>query len=358
MVRRLLLLNGLCALAIPIHHAAAYGLQAMFQWTDRYQDVAVPNYDQLWSLPFHVLMTTRHLMAFAVPGFLLVSGFYVAFMAGRSHATVSLGSLLPRMKILLIPFLIWTTLRFVMLYQVPTSLNGFLDTYFYIPLLFQFFLISPWLVLLAKRNWKLFLGGAGLLHLLILGLRYCGVFGFPLPGLQWFLELPRWLFFLHPLWFPMGLAIGLNSETFQQWLMQTRRFLLPLSGVLAVSILLEYQFVTYLTGRDWLGSTFGGFSRQLYGLSIILCILSFDLTFLKTSQFITRLSRDSLGIYLVNVPSIYFVAVAMYYLAPNLLGHQLTYFALLAAVGLAGPLTLMSLVKGTPARPAYRYLFG
>ncbi len=39
MVNRLLLLNGLAAIMVAFHHAAAYGFNAMFRWTDRYLPV-------------------------------------------------------------------------------------------------------------------------------------------------------------------------------------------------------------------------------------------------------------------------------------------------------------------------------
>ena len=65
---------------VPLHHSTAYGLQAMFEWTNRYRDVAVPNFDQLGTLPYYVLMFARQFDAFGVPAFLFVSGFFIAFM--------------------------------------------------------------------------------------------------------------------------------------------------------------------------------------------------------------------------------------------------------------------------------------
>ena len=65
---------------IPIHHATAYGLQAMFMWTDRYRDVAVPNYDMLGSLSFYVTIIVRQLDVYSVPAFLFISGYFIAFM--------------------------------------------------------------------------------------------------------------------------------------------------------------------------------------------------------------------------------------------------------------------------------------
>ena len=37
--KRLLWLNGIAIIAVAMHHAAAFSLQAMFEWTDRYMTV-------------------------------------------------------------------------------------------------------------------------------------------------------------------------------------------------------------------------------------------------------------------------------------------------------------------------------
>jgi len=194
MTRRLLILNGLAALMIPLHHAAAYGLQAMFLWTDRYRPVEVPNYDQLGSFAYYALMISRELHSFAVPAFMFVSGFFIAFMGKRSAEKLKWNMGLPRIKALLPPLILWTVFRFILVPQEPT-VDQVLGTYWFIVLLIQYYLLSPWLVALAKTRWRLLLIGSALIQLVAQGLRYPHFLGIDVPGLDLMLKLtPLWSF--------------------------------------------------------------------------------------------------------------------------------------------------------------------
>ena len=96
MITRLLILNGLAALGVVVHHAAAYGFLAMFSWTNRYLPVEVPNYDQLDSAAFYITQLIRQADAFTIPSFLFVSGFFVAFLAKGKEGRVRLRQVWPR----------------------------------------------------------------------------------------------------------------------------------------------------------------------------------------------------------------------------------------------------------------------
>jgi peptidoglycan/LPS O-acetylase OafA/YrhL len=358
--RRLLFLNGLAILTIPIHHAGAYGLQAMFFWTDRYRPVSVPNYDLLGSIPFYITMIVRQLDTFSVPAFLFISGFFIAFMAKGKEKTLTWQMVLPRVKVLLIPFIIWTIIRYALLRHVPTSVDEVLDPYHFIPILIQFYLISPLLVPMARNRWKLLLIVAAVLHLSIHTLRYLSGLDVILPGQELILSLtPRWFFLgQQPFWFPFGLVFGLHLQQHSQQLARMKWQLLAATIISAILMVAEYQIGDYLNGLTWVGPSFSGLTKNFYIFFFILLILAINESSFPRSKDISNLGAKSLGIYMGNIPAIYVTAVLMYHFTPWALGSQLLYQTILAIAGLGGPLLLMWLVRQTPLRAGYRYLFG
>ena len=76
------------------------------------------------------------------------------------------------------------------------------------------------------------------------------------------------------------------------------------------------------------------------------------------SPTLVDLGTTSFGIYLVHGIAMEYAARGTYHLAPWLLARTPLFLALVIGVGLAAPLALMALVKRSPARSAYPYIFG
>jgi probable poly-beta-1,6-N-acetyl-D-glucosamine export protein len=359
LIRRLLFLHGIAILMVPLHHASAYGLQAMYLWTDRYRDVTVPNFDMIGTMPYLITTVIRQLDTFAVPAFFFISGFYITFLGRSENSKFSLKAVLPRIKVLIIPFVLWTILRFVLIMRPPTSLDEILNPYFFIPMLIQFYILSPMLLRVAQKNWKLLIYTAAVLHIIIVSVRYPQLIGINFLGEEFTLNIfPLWLFLAQPFWFPLGIVTGLHIERIKEPLFRLRWVLLTGSIVLGIIAVGEYLYFDHLIGEDWIGPTFGGLSRSLYIFAIIFCIIAFDNTIFPLTKRIAYVGSRSLGIYLANIPFIYVIAVLMYYFTPQILGNQLVYQSILFLAGLAGPLLLMELILRTPIRKGYRYLFG
>jgi peptidoglycan/LPS O-acetylase OafA/YrhL len=360
MTRRLLVLNGLAILMIPIYHAAAYGLQAMFEWTDRYRAVTVPNYDQLGSFSYYFLMTTRSVEVFAVPAFLFVSAFFVAFLARGNDYKVTWDMVLPRIKVLLAPFVVWTIIRYALLLRVPESLYDVLRPYWFIVFLIQGYLLSPLLVPLAKNHWKSLLIGAGLLQLGAQGLRYFHFLGIDFAGLDLLLRLtPMWFFPFQILNFSIGIVAGVHLLKFKKWVTGARWWLLAIVVGSAILALVEYAVLDDLNGPEWLGPQFTGFFTSIYASTFSLCFLAFENFKLPFSKQFSTLGTKSLGIYLGNIPAIYVAAVLLYEFLPWTLEYQIIYQPALIVAGLGVPLLLMDLMKRISSmRWAYAYVFG
>ena len=357
MTKRLLLLNGLAVLMIPFHHASAFGLQALFDWTNRYRPVSVPNYDQIGSVSYYALIFIRQIDAYAIPAFLFVSGFFIAFMSRGKNLT--LDSVLPRIKVLMIPLVIWTVIRFALLRQMPSSVFDVFDTYYFLVLLIQFYLLSIFLVPWTRKNWVAVLILTAAIQLVSESPLYFQTIGMSFPGMGFIgLFTPRWLAPSRILYFTLGLVAGIHMNKFKAWLERSKWVLL---GVMIGSLVLtfvEYWLLTIVSGQAWVGPNNPGIARIVYATTFSLCFLAFSDLKLPYEKVIEDLGSKSLGIYLVNLPMMYIAAVLMYKFTPMLLGNMLVYMLVLMTVGIGTPLIFMEIVRRTPARVGYRYLFG
>jgi probable poly-beta-1,6-N-acetyl-D-glucosamine export protein len=357
MTKRLLLLNGLAVLMVPLHHATAFGLQAMFEWTYRYQSVTVPNYDQLGSLAYIITMAIRQLDAFAIPAFLFVSGFFLAFIARGKELKFS--AITPRIKVLLIPLFIWLAIRFIVLRRPPGSIYEVLDTYYYLVLLIQYYVLALLIVPAAKKNWKLVLLVTFLIQIIAESPLYFRTIGIEFSGLSYIgLLTPRWFFPSRIFYFSLGVVAGLHLPLFKTWVEKYKWVLLGTLIASAILSFVEYSYLGSLSEKTWIGANNPGFARLIYATTFSLCFLGFSEVTLPFSKGIEYLGSRSLGIYLVNVPVMYILAVFLFQFTPQVLGIQWVYQPLLVIVGIGVPVLLMEIVRRSPLRKGYRYLFG
>jgi hypothetical protein len=281
-------------------------------------------------------------------------------MAKGEKSNLTWGMVIPRVKILLIPFLLWTGLRFVMWRRLPDNLDEVLSPYAFVPLLIQFYLVSPLLIPVAKNRWKLFLILAAIIHLGVQAVRYLNGLGVTFPGQAQILSLTPWWFILgqQPLWFPLGLVASLHLPEFKAWLDRYPRVFLIGTIVFGVMSILEFQLVEYLNGEQMLEFSFGGFTRTFFIFFFLIWFMTLDERRIPFSKTLSTIAPRSLGIYLANIPAIYVTALLMYQFTPLLLGSQFFYIGILFLVGLLIPLLVMEVTRRTPARRVYRYIFG
>ena len=149
-----MLLNGLAILAVVLNHASGWGYTAMVYWADRYRPVISPNFDQVWGFGFYGLIIISQLTLFSVPAFLFVAGFFIAYASRADPRGLSWKTVQSRITKLLIPYLIWSVFIFaenalqgrvlsVADYVLQLITGGATGAYFFVPVLFQFYLLSP-----------------------------------------------------------------------------------------------------------------------------------------------------------------------------------------------------------------------
>jgi peptidoglycan/LPS O-acetylase OafA/YrhL len=368
MTKRLLLLNGLAALMVVLNHASFYGFRAMFYWVDLYRPVTSPNFDQIGSFAYYFLFISHQLAELAIPAFLFVSGFFITFTARGEKSVLGWNTVFSRVKKFIVPFLFWTVTLILLERIFPidlkligktSSLQEAITLYYYIPLAIQYYLLSPWIVPLAKKYWLPLLVGAAILQLGILSLRIFFMVGLHLPGIKTMISLtPLWFFPSNIFYFVVGVVAGLHIKEFSQLISRYKWVLLIAAVTFLALTVVEYQVIAWKARRDWLGMNFAGMARVLFAITFVLSFLAFDRIKLPFSDLLTQLGGKSLGIYLVNTPAIYFAALVVIYTAPWMLGSQLIWQTALIVFGLGLPLLLMFLVSKSPARRAYRFLFG
>jgi surface polysaccharide O-acyltransferase-like enzyme len=370
MIRHLLLLNGLAVLAVVGQHASGWGFTAMFWWTGRYQPVtAIPDFGELGSATYYALRALEQLTIFAPPAFLFVSGFFVAFAAGPQGLNLTWNKVSSRIRTLLIPYLIWSLL--ILAWRAVEGQTdtpaGYLDKlifgravepYYYIPLIIQIYLVSPFLVRWLKASWKPVLIAAGVIQTATLLARYPVYLGWDLPAATWVVRhTPGWFFPQTAFWFVFGVFAGFHLPLFKQWLARWERTLPWLTVALGVLAFLEWELLLRLSGRAWLspGPTV---LDSLFSCAVILTCLAFAHLNMPLRRHLDVLGERSFGVYLVHAPVIEVAARGVYHAAPDMLAFQFPFQMLLLVVGLGVPMVLMAMVSRSPARAYYNYLFG
>jgi fucose 4-O-acetylase-like acetyltransferase len=366
MTRRLLNLNGLAVLGAVAYHAAGWGFVVMFWWAHRYRPVTSPNFEAMGSAAYYGLRTIEQLIAFAVPAFLFVSGFFAAFAGGQGRGSVPARFVANRIRSLVIPYLLWSLVlmateylqgrAYSILDVVRTIAFGEATPAFYfVPLLCQLYLLSPILIPWAREKWKPLLVGTALLQTVVHLARYPLILGAGSGILR--AITPGWFFPGNIFWFALGAVVGFHQREASAFLTRFRR--LWVAGVIALLPLgiVEWETLLRLSGETWITPK-ETLLDNLYSLMFILAFLSFSSMLRGFSKPMSELGARSYGIYLVHPLALTLAARGIYHLAPRLLGSQALFQPLLLAAGLGFPLLLMALVRRSPARWSYQFQFG
>ncbi|MBN1657060.1 MAG: acyltransferase [Anaerolineae bacterium] len=365
MIRRLSLLGGLSILAVVASHAAGWGFIAMFFWTDRYRPVTVPNYDQIGTLSYYILVAVRSWASFAVAAFLFLSGFFLAYSARSAQVTLQWKVILRRIRSLLIPYLIWSCAILILdamqgkiyppgEYVWRLVSGGAHPAYYYVPLICQFYLLAPFVVSAAKTRPIRFLIAAAAIQLGALALRYLSRAGEGIPalhtatGLLW----PTYAFF-----FALGLVASFHPVRLGQWMAKNRRFLLAGLIVSAIATVVESEFGFHVTGVRR-GTGPATLSTSVYAIAFVTCFLTFDRVAVQFSKTLTRLSSMSYGIYLVHPIILELTARATQELAPGVLELLVPFTIALVLIAVVVIYYCMTLLSRSPVKRSYHYLFG
>lgn len=369
MHRRLLMLNSLAILMVVLNHSIGWGYVAMFWWPNRYLSVTSPNFDQMYSASYFGLRTLEGMIAFAIPAFLVVSGFFMTLSTKEEDSGPSWGLISARLRTLIIPYLVWSVIMVAVnvVSGEPTTPLGIFwalllgqaaPPFYFVPLLVQLYLLGHFLIRWAKSQPTLLLFTAALIQVLAQLGRYSRLLEGSHPFLQALAFLsPAWFFPANVFWFVLGVIIGIRRSEMIAWLDARRRLLLGASLVFLVASVVEWELLQIQASGPWLGPK-ETLLDNVYSVTAILATLGFLGGTIPYANQLRNLGAKSYGIYLMHSLVLIAVARGIYHFAPMLLGIQIIFQTVLVAAGVLVPLAAMWVVKNSPARPAYAYLFG
>lgn len=374
MNKRLLILSGLAILAVAMNHASHAGFVAMFWWTDRYLPVTVPNYDQMGSASYYGLIAAQKLALFSVPSFLFITGVFLAYTARGSQSRLSWGVVFHRVLNLLPPYLIWSVVFYVVEYLIGGRHSaieyvlGFVSIdhseFFYVPLIIVYYLLSPFLVPLAKNRPRLLVTIS--IVVLVAGIatgylrqyyRFMGIENtiFSAPA-SYLLERPVFEFFFY---YVVGLVVGFYQAPLKAFITRYRWVLLGLVFVAGALAIAEAEWIYQISDRmtDWRSRTLT-LPTVLYALSFILTFMAFEQVTPPFSGLLYRLGVNTLGIYLMHKSVLLVAPKIIYHALPVILGMQFIYQPILVALAVGLPFLFMLAIQRLPVRKYHRILFG
>lgn len=364
MSRKLLYLNGIAIFSVILFHSAGWVLTAMFSWFYRYYPADLSPDFLIGSPGYYGMRFIEQIVVFSIPAFLFVSGYFVAFITGNNRNTISWKDVLPRIRNLLIPYLVWTAIvlgigliegKRLSLTQILINLftGNSTPAYYFVPLLIQFYLLAPLIVYLAKKYWLYLLLFTGFLQL---GIHLATTFD--LMGIQpgyansIVAVTPKWLFISRLHWFSAGAIIGFHYSTFKDAIQKFRPVWLFGTLVLMIIGFIEWEF---FTGPIEMRETIIDF---FYAWFVILAFLSLRDVRLPLTSAVSNIGANSFGIYLSHIPVMEIVSRGMYHLAPFMIGQPYILFIQLMIIGLGIPLIAMRLMNRSFARLYTSYIFG
>jgi len=369
MLRRLLYLNGLATIAAVIHHAVHWALTAMFWWADRYRPVSVPNYDQMGSAAYYLLRLVDQLAISALPVFLFVSGFYVAFTNKDRKGREAWGLVLGRMRWLLLPYLLWSSLVLLEGYYDGRSYDfwkivniyltgGAAAPYYYVPLIVQLYLLSPFILPMVRKHPVGILLLGFLLQIVVAISWYLPWFGVSGSAMEPAMSLLRqWPPLAYAAWFIMGMVASVHLNAFERLLSRHKRWLLLALALGFVLGQVEWGALIHLSGKEWLSPQLT-IMNKFFVLLVLLSFLCFKGINPIDPSVAEFIGIRSYGVYLIHAPVLEFSARVVYHFAPGFLAYTPLFLACLVIAGLTLPLISMVVIQRSPFKKHYRDLFG
>jgi fucose 4-O-acetylase-like acetyltransferase len=332
--------------------------------------VSVPNYDQVGSAASVFLYLLWTLSVFSVPAFVFVSGFFVAYAArggGESSVWTVAGK---RAVALLIPYLIWSAVIFLgewlescrggcqfepaSVYLEKLLLGTASGAYYYVILIVQLYLLSPWLTAAAKRRPGVLLGVAALIQLQQHVSSYCRWLEVGWCSLTW---LDFLLFRIHLFIFVLGIVCGLYLTEVKGFLKRVRPVLPAAVVVTAGLVFFENWFIVAWTAGKMIARS-NLLSANLYGIAVILSFVAFETLPLPGWRLLGQIGTRMYGVFLLHVPLLELFARSVRYFLPWLLEYQIVFVLVLIGLGIGVPMVFMSGVAGSRVKRVYPYLFG
>jgi peptidoglycan/LPS O-acetylase OafA/YrhL len=363
MMRRVAVLRGLAILAVVLYHCAAWGQTAAFYWAHTFRAVQSPNFDQFGAPWYYASVLIERWAWFSVPAFLFASGFSIGYAGGRGTASVSWATVRARTTLVIRPYLLWSVVIFLgdalLLrtrypwgeYLRRLAVGGAVGPYYFVPLLVQFLILSPFITRWAKRSAGTLLFAAAIVQVTMQIM-------FHVPGSEWGTWAYPWGFCYWTFFFALGAVAFQHQERAWELTARARWILLLVAACLWVYSTREVVTL-FSSGASFEAAHHAQrLSSSIYAVVFMLAFLGFGRGGMPFSGALQWLGARSYGIYLLHFSAQTVVSKLLYHVAPSVFAHQALYQLLLLVTGLGLPLVLMEAVGRSPLRRSCVYLFG
>lgn len=348
MQRQYMALSGVAMVLVVLNHAIHMGLQGL----DR---LGYATIEGGWRFG---LTAVQALGAFAVPIFFFVSGSFMAY-AARSAQRLSPSFVWRGVRHIVWPYVVWSLLYYLLMFVYQGeqySVFGYVKNlavgypFHFVPLLITFYVLSPLLILVARRYGWLLLVATGFFQLFLLNLRDPGMFGFAFPASLRILfppvlgnPLADWA-----IYFPMGLVFGLYATQWKPWLLRTRWAFVAAAALLFGAGLLD---AAGLAAIPW--------ARYLCPVPLMFVLPVVARKSIPAVARLETVGKRSYGLYLTHLIVMNLVLIVLELTGGQPAGMLMAIFPLLFFAGLLVPMLLMgNMQRRSSARKVYRYVFG
>ncbi len=348
MNRQFSALGGLAMILIVLNHAIELGLG----YPERLGFASPPEW-------FHnTMLIVQGLGVFAVPTFLFISGSFLAYAAQGEPPRLTPKFLASSLRNILIPYVIWSVVFFILVYfhwSQGYTLMGYLKhlvtgyPFHFIPLLVFFYVLSPLMVIPAKRYPVLLLLVFLIYQFLLIVILNPNIFGFQFPGWMNRLAVPALKTTMSEwgLYFPFGLVYGLHVSKIQPLLRKYAWLSASMTVLLFILAILSGFKLILLPA-----------ARYLIMLSFVLFIPAIRRDQIPFLPFFERVGKMTYGLYLTHLICIDLFVILIQLVYPQFLGWSWILILSMFLVGISTPIALMEGFSKGRMRKIYRYLFG
>ncbi len=364
-------LRGIATIAVVVGHAIGW-IYLGQSWVLAQQASAGTTalLSQAGSPEFHVLYAIIQLTYFDVPAFLFISGFFLSFVT--HDGKIVNGKMIGRwLKILAWPLVIWVAIM-VIADWIPlalwshnpvatplASIETAISLSYFVPLVAEFYLLSPLIARLARTDWRKLLLVAGGLHLAGLILNYVQILDRP--------NMPAWLmnsivqyndfcFWNWAIYFCLGAVIGFHYAEVRLWLEKHLALLIAGTIIFGSLAIAEMEFLSPYEGV--MSPQKYTISTVLFSISIILLLLYLIDRWMPFKRQLTTIGVKSLGIYLAQVSVLVTVARLVYHTIPAIMFRPSLFFLILFAAAFGLPFLWGEILYKYFRGSLYPYFFG
>jgi surface polysaccharide O-acyltransferase-like enzyme len=369
MYKNLLYLNGVAVILAVLNHAIYRVLPAMISAISGAGADSLTIVERFNRPNLIVIQLADQVAVWAVPVFLFISGCFMAIATPKASPTIPWRVVLGRIKNIAIPYLIWSGLVFGWLIFRGEGMNlaelilaltvkGVVAPYYYVPMLMSYMLLSPFIVPLARNNWK---------HtLIIIALMQIS---FPLFGLlaivftdnfmllRYLDLLAVWKSPLNLFWFTLGMVVGFKQAESKIFFEKIRVFAIVLLPVAVLLNNLEINYVAYLSNKIWIHPQ----DTLFYQFSVLLAIMIWIGSIKTPLPFYERLNTIGLisfGVYLIHFPLMIEINRSVVAFLPALMNVGILWAFVIAMITLLITILFIRIFDTAPIRRYKRYLVG